>query len=98
MAMQGLTAQSTMEAELVAAALAMKAAVFCSNMIKEPGFGTRFDCVPLYIDNTSTLHVTGNRTYSSRVKHVALRYFFIQELSQGGKNLHQLREDRGPTR
>ena len=30
--LQGLTAQSTMEAELVAAALAMKEAVFCSNM------------------------------------------------------------------
>ena len=85
-AMQGLTAQSTMEAELVAAALlAMKEAVFCSNMMKELGFGTRFDCVPLYIDNTSTLHVAGNRTYSSRVKHVALRYFFIQELVKEGR-------------
>ena len=59
--MQGLTAQSTMEAELVAASLAMKEAVFCSNMMKELGFGTRFDSVlvPLYIDNTSALHVAG---------------------------------------
>ena len=45
--LQGLTAQSNMEAELVATALAMKAAVFCSNMMKELGFGTRFDTVPL---------------------------------------------------
>ena len=37
-----------------------------------------------YIDNTSALHVDGNRTYSSRVKHVALRYFFIQELVKEG--------------
>ena len=51
--LQGLTAQSTMEAELVAAALTMKEAVFCSNMMKELGFGTRFDNVPVYIDNTS---------------------------------------------
>ena len=41
--LQGLTAQSTMEAELVAAALAMKEAVFCFNMMKELGFGTRFE-------------------------------------------------------
>ena len=75
--LQGLTAQFTMGAELVAAALAMKEAVFCSNMMKELGFGTRFDSVPRYIDNASALHVAGNRTYSSRVKHVALRYFFI---------------------
>ena len=84
-AMQGLTAQSTLEAELVAAALAMKEAVVCSNMMKELGFGTCFDCVPLYIDNTSTLHVAGNRTYISRVKHMALQYFFIQELVKEGR-------------
>ena len=38
--LQGLTAQSTMEAELVAAALTMKEIAFCSNMMKELGFGT----------------------------------------------------------
>ena len=75
--LQGLTAQSTMEAELVAAALAMKEAVFCSNMMKELGFVTRFDSVPLYIDNTSALHVAGIGPTCLRVKHVALRYFFI---------------------
>ena len=41
--LQGLTGQSTMEAELVATALAMKEAVFCFNMMKELGFGTRFE-------------------------------------------------------
>ncbi|CAN0444133.1 unnamed protein product, partial [Ascophyllum nodosum] len=40
--------------------------------------------VPLYLDNTSTLHVAGNRTYSSRAKHIALRYFFVQELAEEG--------------
>ena len=69
----------------MAAALAMKEAVFCSNMMKELGFVTRFDSVPLYIDNTSALHVAGNRPYSSRVKHVAIRYFFIQELVKEGR-------------
>ena len=66
--LQGLT-----EAELVAAALTMKETVFCSNMMKELGLGMRFDNVPVYIDNTSTLHVAGNQTYSPPVKHVALR-------------------------
>ena len=54
-------------------------------MMEELGFGTRYDSVQLYIDNTSALHVAGNRTYSSRVKHVALRYFFIQELVKEGR-------------
>ena len=37
--LQGPTAMSTMEAELVASALAMKKAVFRSNMLTELGFG-----------------------------------------------------------
>ena len=45
--LQGLKAQSTMEAELVVAALAMKEAVFFSNMMEQLGFGTRSDSVLL---------------------------------------------------
>ena len=70
--LQGLTEQSTMEAELVAAGLVMKEAVICSSVMKGMGFGTRFDSVPLYMGNASALHVAGNRTCSSRVKHVWL--------------------------
>lgn len=44
--MQGLTAQSTMEAELVATAVATKEAVFYSNIMKQLGFGPLFDSVP----------------------------------------------------
>ena len=83
--LQGLTAQSNTEAELVAAALTMKETVFCSNMMKELGFGTRFDNELVYIDNTSTLHVAGNQTYSPRVKHVTLCFFFVQELVKEGR-------------
>ena len=81
---QILTAMSTMEAELVASALAMKEAVFCSNMITELGFGQQFGQVPLYIDNTATLHVLGNQAFSSRAKHIALRYFYVRELATEG--------------
>ena len=92
--LQGLTAQSTMEAELVAEALAMKEAVFCSNMVLELGFDESFGSVPLYIDNTSALYVAGNRTYSPRAKHVALRYFFVQELVEEGKvSIHYVKSE-----
>ena len=47
---QGLTAMSTMQAELVASALAMKEAVFCPNMVTDQGFGKDFATVPLYCD------------------------------------------------
>ena len=75
--LQGLTAMSTMEAELVASALAMKETVFCSNMLTELGFRKEFAQMPVYCDNTVTLHALGNRSFSSRTKHIALRFFFI---------------------
>ena len=92
--LQGLTAQSTMmEAELVAAALAMKdEAVFCSNTMSGLGFGESFGSVPLHIYNTSALHITDNRTYIPRAKHIALRYkFFLQELVEGKVSIHYVK-------
>ena len=75
--LQGLTAMSTMEADLVASALAMKEAVFCSNMLAELGFGKEFAQLPVYCNNTATLHALGNQFFSSRTKHIALRFFLI---------------------
>ena len=81
---QGLIAQTTTEAELVAAALTMKETVFCKIMMNELGFKDGPDTVPLFIDNTSARHVAGNHTYFPRAKHIALRYFFVQELVEDG--------------
>ena len=93
--LQGLTAQFTMEAELVAAALAMKdEAVFCSNMMSKLGFYESFGSVSLHIDNTSALHIAGNRAYILRAKHIALRYyFFVQELVEGKVSIHYVESE-----
>ena len=78
--LQSLTVMSTVETELVASALAMKEVVFCTNVMTKLGFGSEFSSMPLYIDNTATLNVIGNQTFSARTKHVALRFFYIREL------------------
>ena len=91
-ALQGLTAQSMVETELVAIALTLKETVFFSNMMLELGFDKSFGSGPLYIDNTLALHVAGNRTYSPGAKHIALRYLFVQELVVEGKvSIHHLK-------
>lgn len=46
-------------------------------MMRELGLEETFKCVPICIDNSSALHVAGNKTYSSRAKHVALRLFYF---------------------
>ena len=95
--LQGLTAMSTMEVELVATALAMKEAVFCSNMLTELELGKDFAKVPLYCDNTATLHALGNRSFSSSTKRIALRFFFIRALvSEVRIAIHYISTDINP--
>ena len=78
-AVQSLNAMSTM-AELVASALAMKEAVFCSNMMTELGFGKEFGQVLFTTTTLRHFMKIGNRAFSSRTKHIALRFFYIREL------------------
>ncbi|CAM9671511.1 unnamed protein product, partial [Sphacelaria rigidula] len=76
--LQGRTAQSTMEADLVAGALAIKEAVYCSNMIIEMECGSSVNTVPIYLDNTATLRVIASHIFSGRTKYIALRFFFMK--------------------
>ena len=62
-------------------------------MILELIFTKSFGSVSLYIDNTSSLHVTGNRTYSPRAKHIVLRYFFVQDLVEGKVSTHYVKTE-----
>ena len=85
-----------MEAELVAADVTViKEAVLCSNMMMlKLGFDESFGSVPLYIDNTSALHVAGNHIDSPCAKHIALTYFFVQELIEGNKvSIHYVKNE-----
>ena len=53
-------------------------------MMQELGFKDGLNSAPLFIDNTLAIHVATNRTYSPRADHIALRYFYIQELVKDG--------------
>lgn len=75
--LKGVTAQSTVKEELLAAVPRMKGSMFCSNMMKWLELGTLFDNVSVYVDNTSAGHVAGNRTKSSRLKHEDMWYLFL---------------------
>ena len=75
----------------------MKEAVFCMNMLAEQGFGEQFVQMPLHCDNTATLHALGNRSYSSRTKHIGLRYFYIRELvTEGTISTHYISTKDNP--
>ena len=81
---QSPTAQSTVEAELMAISFVGKEATYLSNFILKLGFKP-VSSVPINCDRSGALHVAGNSTYSSRTKNIALRFFFLRELIKGGK-------------
>ena len=84
-ALQSVTAQPPMETGLISMVLASKGAVYLFNTMTELGFGKLFNSVPLFVDSTDALLITGNSTYSSRTKHIALRFFFLKELIKEGR-------------
>lgn len=50
-------------------------------MMKELGFGTQFEHVPVNIDNTATFHHIAS---SVQTKRVALRSSYVQEFANDG--------------
>ena len=81
---QSLAAQSTAEAELMAISYTSKEAVYLSNFMAELHF-ENFSNVPISSDSTGALTVATDSTYSSRTKHIALRFFSIRELIKEGR-------------
>ena len=88
--LQSLTAQSTMEAELVASGLTMKEVALCSNMIVKLGFEKGISSVSLYLDKLQ--HYTSPAIVHTPLgrKNVALRHVLVQELFIGGRYHHYL--------
>ena len=73
-----------MESELQALSYGAMEAVCLSNFLMEVGFKT-FSSVPINSDSTGALSVAGNAMFSSRTKHIALRFFFVRELIKRNK-------------
>ena len=82
---QSLTAQSTVESELQALSFRAREAVYLSSFQTELGFKT-FSSVPMNSDSsTGALSVAENAMFSSRTKHISLRFFFVRELIKKNK-------------
>ena len=87
---QSLTVQSTVESELQAHSYGAREAVCLSNFLTELGFKT-FSSLPINSDGTGALSVAGNALFSSRTKHIDLRFFFVRELIKRGRPVQQHR-------
>ena len=83
--LQKLIARSTVEAELIDLAYAAREAVYVARILTELGYGSHFESVSLWGDNTGSLSLAANAGYSARTKHCAIRYHFLSELVASGK-------------
>ncbi|XP_027934022.1 uncharacterized protein LOC114189605 [Vigna unguiculata] len=75
---QATVAQSTVEAEYVAAAEATSQAIWLRRILKDMGEKQRGPTT-IYCDNKSTIAMTKNPVHHSRTKHIAIKYHFIRE-------------------
>ncbi|GJT85341.1 putative ribonuclease H-like domain-containing protein [Tanacetum coccineum] len=74
---QTIVANSTTEAEYVAAAHCCGQVLWIQNQMMDYGFN--FMNTKIYIDNESTICVVKNPVYHSRTKHIEIRHHFIRD-------------------
>ncbi|KAH0847628.1 hypothetical protein FOPE_00796 [Fonsecaea pedrosoi] len=89
---QTTVAQSTMDAEYIAAAEAARDAVWIRNFINDLKVqGTSISTIPLLIDNNSALKLTHNPEFHNRSKHIDVKYHFIREKAMDTKEIETKR-------
>jgi hypothetical protein len=74
---QSTIALSTCEAEYIALSSATQEAVWYYNLQKELNESR---AIPINVDNQSAIQIAENNAYSSRCKHIDIRYHFIRDI------------------
>jgi hypothetical protein len=79
---QKTTALSTVEAEYMAAAAAVKEALWWRTQLSELGFATPTTVV--YADNKGCIDLSKNPAHHSNTKHIDIRYHFLRDHVRSG--------------
>ena len=82
---QRIVAQSTSESELVALNSAAKEGIYISSLLGELGFRTCSSSFDLLTDNRSALSLASNGAFSSRSRHIAVRFASLREWVKDGR-------------
>ena len=78
---QGSIAQSTTEAEYIAASDASKEAVWLRKLVSGL-FGDKLKTTVVHCDNQSCIKLTENLVFHNRSKHIDTKYHYIRDLVQ----------------
>ena len=74
---QSIVAQSTTEAEYIAAAEAAKEAIWLNSLLDS--FGCKAQTPKLYCDNTGALDLANNNRPHGKTRHINIRYHFLRQ-------------------
>ena len=81
---QDSVAQSTAEAEHVAAAEAANQAIWLKRILNDME-KKKQGSIEIYCDNKSAIAITKNLVYHSRTKHISIKYHYIREVDASGE-------------
>jgi hypothetical protein len=80
--LQSTVALSTTKAEYMAAAEAVKEAIWLRGLVSD--LGLQQDDTVVFCDSQSAIHLTKNQMYHERTKHIDVRYHFLREVVTQG--------------
>ncbi|GKF76449.1 hypothetical protein Tco_0225893, partial [Tanacetum coccineum] len=86
--LQTIVANSTTEAEYVAAASCRGQVIWIQNQILD--YGYNFMNTKIFIDNESTICIVKNPVFHSKTKHIEIRHHFIRD-SNEKKLIHMIK-------
>ena len=78
---QSSVAQSTAEAEYIAASAASREAVWLRKLLSDL-FRTELEPTVIHCDNQSCIKLTENPVFHDRSKHIEMRYHYIRDMIQ----------------
>lgn len=81
---QETTAQSTAEAEYIAAASAVNQAIWLRKMLKDLGH-EQIEATKIMCDNSSAVSISKNPVFHGRTKHIKIKFHFIREVQQSNE-------------
>jgi len=75
---QSVVALSTTQAEYIALVEGVKEAMCLKGMIGE--LGITQECVKIYCDSQSAIHLANHQVYHERTKHIDIRLHFVRDM------------------
>ncbi|KAA0036776.1 Retrovirus-related Pol polyprotein from transposon TNT 1-94 [Cucumis melo var. makuwa] len=76
--LQSVVALSTTEAEFIVVSEVVKEAMWLRGIVSKLGY--KQEAVELMCDNQSAIHLTKNKHYHDRTKHIDVKLHFVQDI------------------